>query len=55
MDDLLNYGVEVLGNMLKGNSSTKMAFKSITDAMEEMSKLINEENRGIVLSLIREC
>lgn len=54
MDDLVIYGVESLGGMLKSNSNTKMAFKSIADVIEEISTIIDEENRGTVVGLIRE-
>ena len=53
MDDLLVYGVETLGGMLKENSNTKMAFKSIVNVFEDISNVINEENKGIVQSFIR--
>ena len=54
MDDLLSYGVESFGSMLKGNSNTKTAFKAIADVMEDISKLIAEENKGMVRSVFRE-
>lgn len=54
MDDLLNYGVENLGDMLKGNSHTKIAFKLIADAIEDISEVINEKNKGTLISAIRE-
>ena len=53
MDDLLNYGVESLGSMLKGNSNTKTAFKAIADVMKSISKLIAEESKGMVRGAFR--
>ena len=53
MDDLLNYGVESLGSMLKGNLNTKTAFKAIADVMESISQLIDEENKGMVQGVFR--
>ena len=53
MDDLLNYGVESLGSMLKGNSNTKTAFKGIAGVMESISKLIAEENKGMLRGVFR--
>lgn len=53
MDDLLSYGAESLGSMLKNNSNTKMAFKSITDVIKDITKLIEEENKGIMRGLLR--
>lgn len=54
MDDLLNYGVEVLSGVLKENSNTKAAFKAITEVIGEASTLIIEENKGSMNTLIRE-
>ena len=54
MDDLLSYGVESLGDMLKGNANTRMAFRSVTNVMKDISKLIDEENKGIMVGLLRE-
>lgn len=55
MDDLLSYGVEDLGDMLKSNSNTKKAFQSIADVIDEISKVIEKEDKGMMGSLLREC
>lgn len=54
MDELLNCGVESFESMLKENSNTKTAFRSITDVIEETSKVFEEENKGTFKSAIRE-
>lgn len=54
MDDLLNYGVEKLEIMLMSNPTTREAFQTIADVFEEISTVIEEENRGIIAGLIRE-
>lgn len=53
MGDFLSYGVEGLGSMLKESSNTRMAFKSIAVVMECISKLVCEENKGVVRGLFR--
>lgn len=54
MDDLLIYGVEKLEGMLKSNPDTKKAFKSIAGVFEEISAVIEEDNKGMIASLVRE-
>lgn len=54
MDDLLSYGVEKLESMLRSNLMTKNAFQSIADVFEELSMVIEEENKGLMASLLRE-
>lgn len=51
MDDFLNSGLETLGNVLRTDSTTKAAFKSLAGVFEEISKLIREQNKGMVGSL----
>ena len=54
MDDLLIYGVEKLEGMLKSNSDTKKAFRSVAGVFEEISAVIAEENKGMVAGFFRE-
>ena len=53
MDDLLRYGVEELDGVLRVNSTTKAAFKSLVNVMEEVSGFIEEQNKGVISSLLR--
>ena len=54
MDDLLNYGVDRLEDMLKSNPTTKKAFQAIAEVFEEISTVIEKENKGVMASLFRE-
>ena len=54
MDDLLNYGVDRLEDMLKSNPTTKKAFQAVAEVFEEIVTVIEKENKGIMSSLIRE-
>ena len=54
MDDLLNYGVDRLEDMLKNNPTTKKAFQVVAEVFEEISTVIEKEDKGIMASLIRE-
>lgn len=53
MDDLLSYGVERLEVMLKSNTDTKKAFQTMTGVIEEISKEIEEENKGPIVGFFR--
>lgn len=46
MSELLDYGVEELGGIIRVNSSTKTAFKNITGVFEEIYNEIKEQNQG---------
>ena len=54
MDDLLNYGVETLSDVLKTHPHTKSAFKSMAEVIIEFSKYSEEQNKGMAGSLLRE-
>lgn len=51
MDDLLNSGMETLGSVLRTDSTTKAAFRSLAGVFEEIARLIREQNKGMVGSL----
>ena len=53
MDDLLTYGVDRLEDMLKSNPTTKKAFQVVAEVFEEISTVIEKENKGIMTSFIR--
>ena len=55
MDDLLKYGADRLGDMLKSNpAATKKAFQVVAEVFEEISTVIEKENKRIMTSFIRE-
>ena len=54
MDDLLTYGVDRLEDMLKNNTATKKAFQVVAEVFEEISTVIEKEDKGIMSSAIRE-
>lgn len=54
MDDLLIYGVDKLEDMLKINIHTRRAFQSVAGVFEELSAVIQEENKGMVAGFFRE-
>ena len=53
MDDLLQYQVEDLADMLVRNADTKLAFGTIVKLFGEITELIKEQDKGIMASLIR--
>ena len=55
MDDLLTYGAERLGGMLKENSNTKVAFKSIKEVIEEISEFMRERSKRVAGGLRESC
>ena len=46
MDEILKHGVEKLSDMLRTSSDTKDPFKSMANVFEDISKYIEEENKG---------
>ena len=54
MDEVLNHGLEKLSEALRINSDTKEAFRSIARVIGEVSEYVEEQNKGIVGSLLRE-
>lgn len=55
MDDLLNYGVERLGEKLREDPNTNTAFQKLADIIAGFSDLVAKEDRGTVRGLIRKA
>ena len=55
MDDLLAYGVEELGDMLKESPNTRAAFKSITEIVKEISEVIKTRSMRALGGLRKSC
>lgn len=53
MDDLLKYRAEDLAEMLVTNADTRVAFKSIVEVFDEITKLIKKQDKGMIKSLFR--
>ena len=53
MDEILKHGVEKLSDMLETSSDTKDSFKSMANVFEEISKYIEEQNKGTVRNFLR--
>ena len=53
MDEILKHGVEKLSDMLRTSSDTKDSFKSMANVFEEISKYIEEQNKGPVRNFLR--
>ena len=53
MDEILKHGVEKLSDMLRTSSDTKDSFKSMANVFEEISKYIEEQNKGTVRNFLR--
>ena len=52
MDEILKHGVEKLSDMLRTSSDTKDSFKSMANVFEEISKYIEEQNKGRVRNFL---
>lgn len=53
MVDVLKHGVEKLSEALRTNPDTEDTFESMAKVFEEISKYIEEQNRGPVDNFIR--
>lgn len=53
MDEVLKHGVEKLSEILRTNPDTEDTFESMAKVFEEISKYIEEQNRGPVDNFIR--
>ena len=53
MDEILKHGVEKLSDTLKTSSDTKDSFKSMASVFKEISKYIEEQNKGPVRNFLR--
>ena len=53
MDEILDYRVEELSDMLRTSSDTKDSFKSMANVFKEISEYIGEQNKGPVRNFLR--
>ena len=53
MDAFLSSGAEALGGMLGSNSTTRVAFRSLAGAIEDICMFIKEHDTGMAGSLLR--
>ena len=53
MDTFLNSEAEELGGVLRTNTTTKVAFRSLVGVIEDICKLIEKNSTGMAGSLLR--
>lgn len=53
MDEILKHKVEKLSETLRTNSDTKDSFESMAKVFKEISKYIEEQNKGLVDNFLR--
>ena len=53
MDEVLKHGVEKLSEILRTNSDTEDSFELMAKVFEEISKYIEEQNKGPVGNFLR--
>ena len=51
MSDLLDNGLEKLSDLFRTRVSTRAAFKLVTDAVEDISEFVKEQNKEMMGSL----
>ena len=54
MDTFLSSGAEALGGVLRTNTTTKVAFRSLAGIIEDICKFIEKNSSGMAGSLLRE-